>query len=110
MSHCMNKISTPTTAELARFAGLVIGEVMSEGLASGKHTQGDWNEGAALDPRWHLFRASRHALDSLGQMDGVSLDKIETAYDHAIRAATRAVMASYQLSESCGVSKIPTFR
>ena len=98
----INKILTPTTAELARFAGLVIGEVMSEGIASGKHTQGDWNEGITLDPRWHLFRASRHALDSLGQMSGVSTDRIESAYDHAIRAATRAVMASYQLSEGCG--------
>lgn len=90
---------TPSTAELSKFAGGIVCSIMNEGIKTRKHRAGGWNEGAESDPRWHLFRCARHALDAIALLDGVSRDNRETAIEHAIRSLARAVLASYQLIE-----------
>lgn len=91
---------TPSTTELVRFVSGVVACLMEEGVRNKKHRAGGWNEGCEANPRWHLYRCSRHALEAIAIMDGVSKDNKESALQHANRAIARAVLSAWQLATS----------
>ena len=88
---------TPTTEELAEIAYRTMIEVMDESLVSGKHGSGSWNQGVESNPRWHLARVARHAIQALMILDGVELKDQESVAIHARNALARACLALAQL-------------
>lgn len=90
--------TTPSTEQLAEIAYTTMIEVMDESLVSGKHGSGSWNQGVESDPRWHLARVARHALQALMILDGVELKDQESVAIHARNALARACLALAQIT------------
>lgn len=89
--------ATPSTEQLAEIAYTAMIEVMDESLVNGKHDSGSWNQGVESDPRWHLARVARHAIQALMILDGVELKDQESAVIHTRNALARACLALAQL-------------
>ena len=88
---------TPTTEELAETAYKAMIESMGESLTTGKHDDGSWNVGVESDPRWHLSRVARHAIQALMLLDGVELKDQESVRIHTRNALARSCLALAQL-------------
>jgi hypothetical protein len=88
---------TPTTDELAETAYRAVIDTMNESLTSGKHGDGSWNQGVESDPRWHLSRVARHAIQALMLLDGVDLKDQESVRIHTRNALARSCLALAQL-------------